>query len=318
MNATHTVSPPAIATLFLVLLGGLSLTSLLTLAMAQREQRLGHSQRWLRFRDELGRVWLGAAWFWLAWWSGPWAATLLFGLLSFLVLREFITLTHTRRADHRALVLAFFVFLPLQYLLVGLQRSDLFNVLIPVYAFLIIPVVSALGDDPRRFLERNAKVQWGVMVCVYGLSHAPALLLLSTPEHSDRGALLLFFLVLVVAAGKLGQAMATAWSRRRPLARRISRSFSLRSWLAGAAVAALAGAALHTTSALPPLHAAALAALSSAAGGCGELVMQALKRDAGVQAWGNRSAITGAVGLLDRLAPLCFAAPVFFHAVRML
>jgi phosphatidate cytidylyltransferase len=44
--------------------------------------------------------------------------------------------------------------------------------------------------------------------------------------------------------------------------------------------------------------------------------MKALKRDAGVHHWGNRSAVTGAVGLLDRVAPLCFAAPVFFHFVR--
>jgi phosphatidate cytidylyltransferase len=55
------------------------------------------------------------------------------------------------------------------------------------------------------------------------------------------------------------------------------------------------------------------------AGGCGtlgELVMRALKKDAGVRYWGNRSSVTGAVGLLDRVAPLCFAAPVFFHSVR--
>ena len=42
----------------------------------------------------------------------------------------------------------------------------------------------------------------------------------------------------------------------------------------------------------------------------------ALKRDAGVRFWGNTSSVTGAVGLLDRVAPLCFAAPVFFHSVR--
>ena len=30
----------------------------------------------------------------------------------------------------------------------------------------------------------------------------------------------------------------------------------------------------------------------------------------------DRSSVTGAVGLLDRVAALCFAAPVFFHSVR--
>jgi hypothetical protein len=104
------------------------------------------------------------------------------GVVSFLALREFVTLTHTRRGDHRSLLLAFFVVLPLQYVLVGTRLFDLFTVFIPVYVFLAIPVISALANDPLRFLERTAKIQWGIAVCVYGMSHAPALLLLDLPE----------------------------------------------------------------------------------------------------------------------------------------
>ena len=44
--------------------------------------------------------------------------------------------------------------------------------------------------------------------------------------------------------------------------------------------------------------------------------MRALKRDAGLGFWANTSSVTAAVGLLDRVARLCFAAPVFFHSVR--
>jgi phosphatidate cytidylyltransferase len=64
--------------------------------------------------------------------------------------------------------------------------------------FLAIPVVSALADDPQRFLERNAKLQWGIMVCVYGISHVPALLLLKFPNYDGKNAFLVFFLVFVV------------------------------------------------------------------------------------------------------------------------
>ena len=135
---------------------------------------------------ELRAVWVGAVLFWVSWASGALVSTLLFGVLSFLALREFVTLTHTRRGDHRSLLLAFFGVLPMQYVLVGWQLFDLFTVFIPVYVFLAIPVVSALGNDPKRFLERTAKIQWGIMVCVYGLSHAPALLLLDLPKL--RGA----------------------------------------------------------------------------------------------------------------------------------
>jgi phosphatidate cytidylyltransferase len=125
-------------------------------------------------RPTCGPVWVGAVVFWLAWITGPAGATFLFAVFSFLALREFVTLMQTRRADHRSLLLAFFVVLPVQYVLAAQQSFDLFTVFIPVYVFLAIPVLSALGGDPLQFLERNAKIQWGVMVCVFGLSHAPA------------------------------------------------------------------------------------------------------------------------------------------------
>ena len=211
---------------------------------------------------------------------------------------------------------SFFVALPLQYLLVGLRTFDLFTVFVPVYVFLAIPVVSALAGDPERFLERNAKIQWGITVCVYGLSHAPALLLLNLPGYDGRGAFLLFLLVMVTATAQIVQELASRKLRRRPMVRQIDRSFSFRAWALGVVAAALMGAALFWITPVDPLRAAALSALAGGCGNLGELVMRALKKDAGVRYWGNRSSVTGAVGLLDRVAPLCFAAPVFFHAVR--
>ncbi len=127
--------------------------------------------------------------FWIGWALGEAVATVLFALIAFFALREFITLSPTRRGDHRSLILAFFVVLPIQFVLVGTARFDLFTVFIPVYVFFAIPVASALADDPSHFLERNAKLQWGIMVCVYGLSHVPALLLLSFPGLRRQGRL---------------------------------------------------------------------------------------------------------------------------------
>jgi len=270
-----------VALLFLILGGALVLLTSAAVVIALRgasspERALHHDH----FRRELSALWVGASVFWLAWVSGAVGATLLFGVVSFLALREFVTLMHTRRSDHRSLLLAFFAVLPLQYAIVGGRWFDLFTVFIPVYVFLALPMASALAGDPERFLERNAKIQWGIMVCVYGLSHAPALLLLEFPRYEGRGAFLLFFLVVV--------AFTAAWI----------------------------GAALYWITPFKAGQALAIGFIAAGAGTLGELVMKALKRDAGVLYWGNRSSVTGAVGLLDRVAPLCFAAPVFFHSVR--
>ncbi len=307
-----------VALLFVIVFGLLMLATLAAIHVINRrssdEPQL--DARHERLTRDLRALWVGTCIFWLAWVSGPIGATLLFGVISFLALREIITLAPTRRGDHRSLILAFFIVLPLQYVLVANRSYDVFSVFIPVYVFLAIPVVSALAGDPQQFLERNAKIQWAIMVCVFGLSHAPALLLLDFIGYEGRGAFLLFFLVIVVTAAQLVQEAASHWLRRRPVARQIDRWFSVRGWLAGAASAAVIGAALFWITPMKAPQALAMAFIAAAAGTLGEFVMKALKKDAGVRHWGNLSSVTGAVGLLDRVAPLCFAAPVFFHSMR--
>ncbi len=308
--------------LFVALFGVLALASGLVLRLTMREdgrseglslRRHERNQQTLR---DLRAVWVSAIVFWVSWVSGAVGATLTFAVFSFLALREFVTLLKTRRSDHRSLLLAFFVALPFQYVLVGLRAFDLFTVFIPVFVFGAVPVMAALAGDPERFLSRNAEIQWGIMVCVFGLSHAPALLLLNLPQFEQRGAFLLFFLVMVVAVAHIAQELASRRLRRRPVVRQIDRSFSFRAWGLGMVAAALLGAALFWITPVNPVHAALAAAVAGGCGTLGDLVMRAMKKDAGVRYWGNRSSVTGAVGLLDRLAPMCFAAPVFFYTVR--
>ena len=71
-------------------------------------------------------------------------------------------------------------------------------ILIPVYAFLFVPIRLALAGDVSGFLDRAARIQWGLMVCVYCISYAPALLTLEIPGYSHQDAKLLLFLVIVV------------------------------------------------------------------------------------------------------------------------
>ena len=114
----------------------------------------------------------------------------MFGLISFWALREFITLTPTRPGDHRTLFWVFFLFTPLQFVLVGTGYYGLYSIVIPVYAFLFIPARIALAGDYKRFLERTAKIQAGLLICVYCLSYAPALLTLPlTREAAERAGL---------------------------------------------------------------------------------------------------------------------------------
>jgi phosphatidate cytidylyltransferase len=310
-----------VSLVFVVLFGLLMLASGVSVLLSLRERRRsegtdGPSERLQDYRALLRSSWMMALVFWVGWAAGEGFAIVLFGFVSFFTLREFISLSPTRRGDHRSLVLAFFIVLPLQYALVWNREFNLFTVFIPVYVFLAIPVVSALGNDPQRFLERNAKLQWGIMVCVYGMSHVPALLLLKFPRFEGKMAFLVFFLVLVVQTCMLVQHVV-AQRLDRPVAPAISQSFQWRSWGAGLLAGGLLGAALAGFTPFKPLPALAMALIACAAGSLGHLVMKAIKRDRGITHWGSAGrSITGASGLLDRVDALCFAAPVFFHSVR--
>jgi phosphatidate cytidylyltransferase len=179
-----------------------------------------------------------------AWWAmvlvfslalltGGTGSVILFALISFLALREFITLTPTRPGDHRTLFWAFFVLVPLHYFIVWLQWYGLFAILIPVYAYVLLPIRSAAAGDCERFLERSAKTQWGLMVCVYFLSHAPALLMLPLPGPEGANARLLLFLVLVV---QLSDVLQYVWGKllgRRKIAPTLSPNKPWRALSAG-------------------------------------------------------------------------------------
>ncbi|MBP3531094.1 MAG: phosphatidate cytidylyltransferase [Thermoguttaceae bacterium] len=132
---------------------------------------------------------------------GTIATVFLFGAISFWAMREYLTLTPTRPADHRTLVGVFFILTPLQFLLVGLNPDwfervfgvgtyPVYSALIPTLAFLILPAGVAASGDPKFFLERIAKLQVGLLICVYCLSYAPALLTTNLPNAKPTPSVL--------------------------------------------------------------------------------------------------------------------------------
>ncbi len=258
-------------------------------------------------------------------------AVLFFFGISFWALREFISLTSTRLGDHRALFWVFFFFTPLQYLLVWLGPSRnyvwwgveiwpdrLFTILIPVYGFLFIPARVAFSGDPKRFLERTAKIQSGLLVSVYALSHAPALLDLplqwpaGSQGHGNGGVLV--FLILVVQVAEVAQIL---WGRslgRRVIAPDISASKTWEGFFGGAVTASLCGMALFWVTPFTAREAAVMSFIVAIAGMAGSMTMSAVKRDRGVRDFGTL--VEGHAGVLDRFDSICFAAPVFYHIVR--
>ena len=260
-----------------------------------------------------------------AWWAmvaligfaflfGKTGVIILSAVLSLAALREFVTLTDTRRSDHWALLAAFFVVLPIQYMLVWDGWYGLYSIFIPVYAFLLMPVIAVMRGDTERFLERVTEVQWGLMLCLFCLSHVPALLTLDIPGYEGRQLLLIVFLVGVV---QMSDVLQYVWGKllgRRKIAPTVSPSKTIEGFAGGVLSATLLGAGLWWITPFAPCQAALLAFVIALLGFIGGLVMSAIKRDRGIKDWGWM--IEGHGGVLDRLDSLVFAAPIFFHLVR--
>lgn len=243
---------------------------------------------------------------------GELALLLLFAFASFAALREFLTFSYKRQADHLSLALGFFAILPLQYLFIGLGWTGLFAVFIPVYAFLLLPIVSALRGDSSRFLIRVAETQWGLMICIFCISHIPALM---TFEMGDgRAVLLILFFVMVVQVGDLIEYYAGRNFGKRRVAPELSPK-TVRGMIAGVVGAAIIGALLSWITPFGIVGAAAMAALASLTGMFGSLVFAAIKRDKGVKDWSHL--IPGQGGFLDQLDSVIFAAPVFYHVTLL-
>jgi phosphatidate cytidylyltransferase len=258
--------------------------------------------------------WMMAIIFFLAIAGGRIGSLLLFAIISFLALREYVTLTPTKRADHRALFWAFFVITPLQYLLIGIRWYGLFSIFIPVYAYLLIPIRNVMAGDCQEFLARTAKIQWGLMVCVYFVSYAPALLSLKFRGYEGESGELLFFLVAVVQLSDVCQYVFGKCFGRHAIAPAISPNKTVEGFLGGVASAVLAGTLLWWITPFTPWQAALMSFIVALMGFWGGLVMSAIKRDRGVKDYGT--IIPGHGGIMDRIDSLCFAAPVFFHLTR--
>ena len=258
--------------------------------------------------------WVMAIIFFMAIASGSIGSLILFGIVSFLALREYVTLTPTKRADHRVLFWAFFVITPLQYLLIGIRWYGLFSIFIPVYAYLLVPIRNVIAGDCKEFLARTSKIQWGLMVCVYFVSYAPALLSLKIEEYHGENGELLFFLVAVVQLSDVLQYVFGKCFGRHPIAPGISPNKTIEGFIGGVTSAVFIGTLLSWITPFTPWQAALLSLIIALMGFWGGLVMSAIKRDRGVKDYGTT--IPGHGGIMDRIDSLCFAAPIFFHLTR--
>jgi phosphatidate cytidylyltransferase len=246
-----------------------------------------------------------------------WRATaILFAFISFLALKEFLTLAPTRKED-RLIVLLAYVFVVVNY---GLIFADplfedsyqIYLVFIPVYGFLISAAAMAWIGRTEGYLATVGIVHWGIIVCAYNIGYIAFLMRVPDAEAPAGGAGLVFFLIFITQLNDVAQYCWGKTLGRTKITPTVSPNKTwegaIGGWLTTAVVFYLL--APYFTP-LSPLHAGIMGVLVPMAGFFGDITMSAIKRDLGVK--DTSHLIPGHGGVLDRLDSLTFAAPVYFH-----
>ena len=244
---------------------------------------------------------------------GGWQATsALFAAVSFLALREFLSLAPARREDRLVILLAYLT-IPIAYVFVIANIYMFYLVFIPVYVFLAMPFIMACIGQTRGFLATTASFHWGLVTCVYNIGFIPLLMRVPRWDAPQAGAAgLVFFLLLVTEANDVFQYPTGKMFGRRKIVPTVSAAKTwegfIGGWVLTAALILLAGPVFT------PLRGIGLWVVALAlppAGFAGDVTFSAIKRDIGVK--DTSGLIPGHGGVLDRIDSLTFTAPLYFH-----
>jgi phosphatidate cytidylyltransferase len=294
-------------------LGGLwavlVLASMLVFAFSRIKKERDHTE--LIQRTQSWWIMIGA--FSVALAAEPTWSLVFLGFISFLALKEFFSQIPTRRADRRVLFWAY-LSIPVQYYWAGIEWYGMFIIFIPVYMFLFVAFRMIISQHTDGFLKSAATIHWGLMTCVFSLSHMGFLLML--PEvrtiGGPGGAGLLFYLVVLTQFNDVAQYV---WGRtlgKRKVLPVVSPKKTWAGLLGGIATTMLMAVVLAPwLTPFPALQAAGAGLIIGVFGFVGDVSISAIKRDLGVKDFG--SLIPGHGGILDRIDSLTFTAPLFFH-----
>ena len=237
-----------------------------------------------------------------------------FAFVSFLALKEYLSIIPTRRADRRVLFWAY-LSIPIQYYWVAQAWYGMFIIFIPVYVFLLLPMRMVIIGETKEFLRAAGTLHWGIMTLVFGLSHIAYLLALPQSKNPGAGgAGLVLFLVFLTEFNDVAQYVWGKMLGSHKIIPKVSPNKTWEGFLGG--VATTTALAVFLSSWLTPMAwtvAAVAGLLISVAGFIGDVTISALKRDIGLKDSG--SMLPGHGGILDRIDSLTYTAPLFFHFI---
>lgn len=259
------------------------------------------------FYSRLDSWWISLLVLWLAHSLGNIASTIIFFILSFIVLREFMSLVYRKREDHNNIAIAFYLVLPIQFCLILTKQYYLASIFIPVYIFFLFPILAnkTHASLQQETLSRISTIQIGLLVTIFGVSHLPAILTLPIKSFEQNNVLIILFMFLALQSSDIAKYIIDNF-----ISNKGSHSTTI-NYLFYAISGSLIAIILHTLTPFSIFQAAIIGAIINLVGLLGHNMLEKLKQSYQVAGWGRLS--YGQYGILDRIDKLCFTAPILFH-----
>ncbi len=294
--------------------------------------RLTHSPMADEIATRTDTWWWMVAVFILALALHPLVSFIFLGYLGFAGLREYYSLMDmeeksgekTLSFKDRTSILLTYLAIPLTVYVAYIKWYELFIIMVPVYLFLLIPILFVLQNRSEGTLKSLGAIWLGCMFFIFCLGHSLFMI--------NLGAMILLFCFVLTEARDVfsfwaGKAFAKLSAGRketlfgRILDLRIAPDVSpSKSWFAGFVAALLTAAlALVFLPIMPPMKNGSVTPVFVLTAGfligvfglVGDLVFSMIKRDLKVKDSGN--ILPGHGGLIDRVDSLVYTVPLTFH-----
>ncbi len=231
-------------------------------------------------------------------WASFAIAVWVLAFFSFLALKEYFSLIDIRLQDRWGIVGAY-LSIPFMTYLIQIHWYGMFIISIPVYTFLVIPLLIAVGGaDSKGTVFSIGAIDFGLFLFVYCAGHVAYLLLFST-------WMAVMLIVCVAICDMIGR-VANLRSKK-------SHTGSAIRYLLAVPLTVIVAFGLSELMTLPTGYSLIIGVLIPALVVVGNLSVSAIESDLGIA---QEELVPGTGQIIHGVKSYLFTAPVVFHYIR--
>ncbi|HRW08160.1 MAG TPA: phosphatidate cytidylyltransferase [Caldilineaceae bacterium] len=303
------------ANLLIIFVEVVTLLALTTIGYGVLRQRLvpvRSLENLPKIGSRISFLWMMTFFFTLGLFISPKILILYIWFIAFLALKEFFSMTPSRRADRRVLFVAY-LSLPIQFIFILLGWQHAFTAFVPIWVFLVLPMVMVIIGETRGFLRAWSTLGWGIITTVYSLGFLAYLLMLKDAVHSRAGSIGLFLFLMAMA--QLSHTTQYIFGRiftSPRLSLKVSQTRNWASLLGSIVISALVGWFWAPQLTIyDGFLAIGISVVIAVGAFVGYIILSAIKHDLQIR---DRGTMTpGQGGVLNRIDTFVYTAPLFYY-----